>query len=459
MNSPAENADMFVIAKEDDTYYLYMPLQRRVALVNRATLNAVARFTKSGACALNEAELQTIETLREQGFFPEAPASQPVFPASYDFCPHEVTLFLTSRCNLRCRYCYANAGEKCVDMPWDMAQAAIDLVAGNAGVLGSPKFAVGFHGGGEPTVAWDVLERAVEYSEAKADALGLDAEIFAATNGLLSSVKRSYIVEHFSTVNVSLDGPADIQDLNRPKANGKGSYQDVCETLRYFDECGFHYGVRATITSATVHRMEEIVECLCDEHRLAYLHLEPVWACGRCTLTGEQPPSDAVFVENFLKARQRGQALGIEVHYSGARLDMLTNKFCGAPGDGFTVLPEGIVTSCYEITDPDDPRAEIFHYGRYSHDRAVFQFDRQKITALQKLSVEHIPFCKDCFCKWHCAGDCLAKVFRASGAAVHEGSSRCGLNRSLTLASLDAVIEGVQDGEARRQIESVNNAG
>jgi len=433
--------EIFVIKRDDGKYYVYAPIRRTLAVVNSSAVAAVSAYLTDGKTRLPQKQNAVIEKLKEQGVLSDVPCQWPVFPDNYDFRPHEVTLFPTSRCNLRCRYCYADAGKKNIDMPPDVAKAAIDLVARNAGLLGNPKFAVGFHGGGEPTLAWDLLTFAVDHAKKMSEKTGLDVELFAATNGLLSPKQMEFMAKHFTSVNVSLDGPKDIQDVNRPTAAGSGSYDAVSRTLAYFVDKGVNFGIRATITAATVLRMSEIVEHISGRFHPSYLHLEPAWHCGRCLTTGEIPPSDQSFIENFIKAAETGKQIGIDIHYSGARLDVLTSKFCAAPGDGFAVLPEGIATSCYEITEADDPRALIFHYGAYDRQNQTFVFDLDRIKALQKLSVENIAYCRDCFCRWHCAGDCLSKVFEKSGSNTHEGSIRCELNRALTLHDLDALVD------------------
>ncbi|HPA20127.1 MAG TPA: radical SAM protein [Verrucomicrobiae bacterium] len=432
--------DLFVIPRKYGEYYLYAPLRRGLAVVNQATAATVAAYLKGGKASLSPPGQAIIDRLYDAELMGKSAPDPPVYPENCVFYPHEVTLFPTTRCNLRCRYCYADAGRSALDMPWEIGKAAIDLVATNAGRAGFRKFGLGFHGGGEPTVAWEFVTRCVTYAKAKADELGLETDLYAATNAVLSPEQREFIVDNFSTVNVSLDGPADIQDYNRPKVGGAGSYDDVSQSLKFFDKHQFFYGIRTTITALTVNRMSEIVEGFMSEFRPGYLHLEPAWFCGRCMITGEQPPEDNVFLENFMKAFEAGRRLGIDVHYSGARLDVLTSKFCAAPGDGFTVLPEGAVTSCFEVMDSCDPRAAIFHYGQYDPAKKTMSFDHERLAELRRLSVENLPFCRDCFCKWHCAGDCLAKVFARSGSAIHQGSARCGLNRAMTLEQLERLV-------------------
>ena len=443
--------DLFAVPRSGSRYYLYAPLRHALAVVNQDAVAVVGRYLVSGEAALDGPGRNVIETLRERGIVGGQVPAPPVFPLGYRFCPHEVTLFPTSRCNLRCGYCYANGGDHPLDMPWDVARAAIDLVARNAGLLGSPKFAVGFHGGGEPLLAWPLIRQCVEYAQRAAEDRGLRVEIFAATNGLLQPEQMEYVSRHFTTVNVSLDGPPDIQDRNRPRIDGGGSYSGVEKTIRFFDEVGFAYGFRATVSAGTVKRSAEIVEHLATQFHPRYIHLEPLWMCGRCSTSGEKPPPDEEFADCFLEAVAAGRAHGIDIVYSGARVDVLTSKFCAAAGDGFNVLPQGLVTSCYEAVDPADPKAALFHYGRYDRDSQNFVFDEERRARLQALSVENLDHCRDCFCKWHCAGDCLSKVFARSGRLVHEGSSRCRMNRELTLRYLDRLVAtaaaNASDGE------------
>ena len=437
-NVTSYNSDLYTIRRDDGSYILYAPLNKKVGVINGAGVNTIANYLNGKTLA--DGESSFINGLYQNKFLNDTAPFKPVFPDNYEFIPHEVTLFVTSRCNLRCRYCYADAGKVKKDMPFEMAKAAIDLVAGNAGWIGLSQFAVGFHGGGEPTAAWELVTQTVDYARQAADMKGLDVEIFAATNGMFNETQRDYILKNFTNLNISMDGPADIQNYNRPKTDGSGSFDTIRNNLKFLDENEFPYGVRITITKRDVHRMVEIVEWFKAEFNITFLHMEPVWLCGRCLTTGEEAPSDDEFIHYYSQAIEKAEELGINLIYSGLRLDSLLSKFCAAAGDGFNVLPNGAVTSCYEVTESDNPKAELFHYGQYDFNRKEFIFDADKIKRLQKYSVENIAYCRDCFCKWHCAGDCISKVFDVSKSFHHEGSSRCTLNRKLTILQLEKLI-------------------
>jgi radical SAM protein with 4Fe4S-binding SPASM domain len=66
----------------------------------------------------------------------------------------------------------------------------------------------------------------------------------------------------------------------------------------------------------------------------------------------------------------------------------------------FTVTTKGHVTTCER-----DSEGKQYGFGKYSPQLRDFILDKQKIESNKSLL--NIPQkCQDCFCKWHCAGDC-----------------------------------------------------
>jgi uncharacterized protein len=152
-------------------------------------------------------------------------------------------------------------------------------------------------------------------------------------------------------------------------------------------------------------------------------------------------PNAQEFVNNFREARKVAAAFGRTLSYSGARLDVLTNVFCKACGDSAVVTPSGDITSCYEIADAKDPLAQVFFFGRYDSQTRSFAVDEDRRARLFGLSVLDKPRCQDCFCKWHCAGDCPAKVLHAESAGPQDLPYRCFINRELTKDQLVATLQ------------------
>src|ERR1035441_1465843 len=99
--------------------------------------------------------------------------------------PECLTVHLSNRCNLACRYCYAaierrqNSGQT---LTAPAIHAAARLVARHCQRKAKP-FQFVVHGGGEPTIEWAVLQQAVVISREAAAAEGLRWRGYLATNG------------------------------------------------------------------------------------------------------------------------------------------------------------------------------------------------------------------------------------------------------------------------------------
>ncbi len=177
---------------------------------------------------------------------------------------------------------------------------------------------------------------------------------------------------------------------------------------------------------------------LAATYRLHTVHLEPLFMCGRSLGSGLRAPSAERFVRTYRECREAAAEAGVELAYSGARQSSVCHTFCQVSLPSFNVTTEGDVTACYEVTGRDDPRADVFIYGRHDAATRSFVFDPERVAALRRLTVDEAPRCARCFAKYHCAGDCPSKrLFAGADQAV---IGRCEINRALTLDQLEEVL-------------------
>lgn len=442
--------ELFVLRDEDGPI-LYAPLGQLMARANDAAIAAALAYAKdpSSLDAMTPEEQAVVRIFDDRGFF----ASRPLPRHEIGFRPAQVTLFPTNSCNLRCSYCYAfggeggGNGEPLVTMHPDVAKRAIDLVAHNAkerAAEGEPvrNFLVSIHGNGEPFCAYDLIREIVWYGQDLSERLDFPVVFNAATNGVLSEEQLDFVVANFNSVNVSFDGLPEFQDANRPMAGGRGSFEHVDRTMRRLSQAKVGFGIRTTVTSAMVGRMPDIVAFVAESYPgIEQLHLEPVWECGRCVTSAAAMPSSQEFTESYLASLEVARDRGLRLVFSGARQDMLVDTFCKVSSGSFTVTPTGDVTACYEVSYRSDPRSERFFFGHFDHDLGDFVFDQGKLDQLSQLNVHNIAYCDDCFCRWHCAGDCAAKVLDGIELQEHRGSVRCQISRALTMNQIQRRLD------------------
>ena len=448
--TPGMKPELFVLRDERGPI-LYAPLAQLMARANEPAIAAALAYANDPAslAGMTKDEQTVVRAFEQGGFFAlhEAPVHEQVFR------PTQVTLFPTNNCNLRCSYCYAfggeggASGEPITTMDAEVAKCAVDFIANNAKERREagefiPCFNVSFHGNGEPFCAFDLIRDIVWYAQDLSERLDIPVYFNAASNGVLSEEQLDFLVANFNSVNISFDGLPEFQDANRPVAGGGGSFKHVDRTLRRLSEAKLDFGIRTTVTAAMVDRMPEMAAFVAETYPgIAQLHLEPVWECGRCRTTDDAMPDSATFTQRYLEALEVATARGMRIVFSGARQDMLVDSFCKVSSGSFTVTATGDVTSCYEVSYKSDPRSERFFYGRFDRELGEFVFDQAKLDELSRLNVRSYSFCNDCFCRWHCAGDCAAKVLDGIAPEEHRGSTRCEITRALTLNQIQRKLE------------------
>ena len=423
-------------------FLVYRPL-RPLAFVANASMASYVEGRAAGRCEPRGGEID--EFLANIDFWaPDSPAPTDWQPPA-EHRPHTAVLLMTSACNLRCTYCYAHGGEGPLrQMTTPLARTAIDAAHENAERDGADSFQLVFHGGGEPTANWSVLRDAVLWARGKP----LDCQITMSTNGVLSSSRRRFIIEHFDGVSLSFDGIREVQNAQRPTAGGRGSFDAVLETIRAFDAAGLAYGTRLTVTPEHFETIPASVELLCEESQCQSLQVEPAYSAARGEhIEPSREESDA-FVRSFLEAFEVSMRYRRTLYYSGARPWSVTSSFCSAARDALIVTPTGKLVTCFEIYDDSHPEAEHFRVGEIdvaaekpdegflplpvlgqsAASMSTVRIDDAALRSYASEEASHRAECEGCFAYWHCAGDCATRR-TASRTALH---GRCHVNREIT---------------------------
>ena len=248
---------LFFVYNDNGEGLIYSPLQGKFFTADGDAQLIVTEYISSSNRTTHEfhgvlLELSMLDRKKE-----------PEVPKNILYRPTALMLSLSDLCNLRCTYCYAEAGNTSKVLSWDVIVQAIDKMFANAIETKNNNVEICFHGTGETLVLWKTFKRAVQYALShKSDLIEITFSLV--TNGtLLNGEKVKFLAENDFIITLSMDGVQSVQDKQRPAANGNGSYADVVKGIKLLVDFDIRFIVRSTITGENIDLMPDFVKSMC----------------------------------------------------------------------------------------------------------------------------------------------------------------------------------------------------
>ena len=397
-NDNAPGNDVYAIPVAD-AYLIYSPLRQIAALVNKEALFCIRDRSKNKFA--KTAELEPLQDLfRElQKPIQEIPAERigQIRPAFLGIIP-------TRACNLSCVYCnFGSQNTSDERMDFSMAVAAVEWMAKRVRKLGRKTLEIHFFGG-EPFVAGEVVEVVIHRARALAAKLGLRPRFEVSTNGVFDKARARFVGDYFDTVVLSFDGPERIHDHHRPISKNRGSFKEVERTAHRLSESQADLCLRTCVTQQSVKQMEEIAQWFCTSFKPTAISFETLRPTPESTAAGLKPPDPYEFAIQYTRAARIIDSYGIQTVYASLSTDSPRLSFCPVGKDTVIVSPDGRLAGCYLPDSEWKARDLDFYLGRLS-DNGEMHIDLGAVQRLRHL-VTRKPRCKQCFCRWICAGGC-----------------------------------------------------
>ncbi len=408
-------------------FLVYAPLSATAALLNRA---ALLRLRDAFACPRVPPDPGVAALAAE---LVRVTAGPPAPRAGALGIPLFLGLIPTRGCTLTCRYCdFVTAAPAGAAMRPELAAAAIDgyfdLLAG----LGERRAEIQFFGG-EPFHAAGVVHFAVEYALLQAQRLCITVRFEATTNGMFDEARCRWVADMFDTIVLSLDGPPDIQDAQRPGSGGRPVSQTVLRNAGILAGGPVELVLRACVSAGSVGRLAEIAAWFAETFQPAAVCFEVLSPNPLSEQAGLVPPDPLEFARNFDAADQVLAGYGVRAVLSTAELHSRRLSFCPVGQDALIVSPDGAVDGCYLPEERWRSAGLDMRLGRVNAARR-FETDPAAVARLRSLNVEARPRCANCFCRYHCAGGCHVRQARADAPAEHD--ALCAHTRIVTAARL-----------------------
>ncbi len=338
----------------------------------------------------------------------------------------------TLRCNQGCGYCQVSRAEAKtagVDMPFEKARSAIDLMLSAPASSMTMEFQ-----GGEPLLAFDLVRRMVETAAERSSLAGKTLSYVICTNLTLLTEQHIDFFRKFNVcISTSLDGPSDLHDRNRP-FSGASSHAVVVENIRRcHDDLGpGSVSALMTATRNSLGRAEEII----DEyvrHGLTSIFLRELNPYGFASKSGK---AIGYSTDDFVAFYKQSLRYVLDLNRSGVRMieayaAILLRKILTPFGVGFV--------------DLQSPTGEGFGVVLYNYDGDVYASDEARMLAemgdktfrlgsvsdswisimtgptMQSLAAagvaESLPGCSDCAFVPYCGADPI-RHYRTQGDIV-----------------------------------------
>lgn len=242
----------------NDSYYAFDSETFVTWRVDQDTYSALqyAKQNKQFPGSINSQILFSIMTKARSGcFFIEHEPEMPKRALTYDTLI--VSFPIVHACNLHCRYCYARAGEVYTGSNRVLNIETINAIVQYIIKRFQPikKIRLEFVSGGEPLLDPDRFFALVTHFKKELTDRGYTVEIFLLTNATrLDQAMLKRIKELGAALGISLDGPREVQNDQRPFQNGEGSYDRILESISYmqqFPEFYNNFWVVSVITAGT----------------------------------------------------------------------------------------------------------------------------------------------------------------------------------------------------------------
>jgi radical SAM protein with 4Fe4S-binding SPASM domain len=351
----------------------------------------------------------------------------------------------TSKCNLACTYCFGRTGErKGSDSSWPVIKAAIDFLT-----EGNDNIGLGFILPGEQTMNFQLFKKALLYAK---EHLKIKA-ITLSTNGTGSPEDLAEIAGLLHTLQVSIDGPPEIQDRQRP-LNGGGKSSKIAEkTIRAL--LGKGVEVQAKITITPLHFGKEL-----DTFRyfkslgVKRISVSVVTPHGLAEPYSEDGMRQAT--RSMLQIKELGEEFGM---LSIASMEQLLGhkktEFCQL-GRAFNLGVDGKAAACSIYSSDFDVKIhkgmEKMVFAEYDKKAKKFNVDWQKLAELEE--VHKNAECYNCDLKV-CWGGCPYSNLATNGRMEAPDSYTCSKNK----AEMDGLFKYLAEKYAMKTKPCIKEAG
>lgn len=341
-----------------------------------------------------------------------------------------MTLMVSQRCNLRCRYCYGDEGEYQNQGEMDLETAIKALKTLLKETDKKDVFICFF--GGEPLMNYKLIRDFISYVE---DNSNFDRNIhYSMTTNLtlLNSEIRDYIKAKSIKLTVSLDGDKKSNDSNRCYKDGTGIYDKVVKNI---NELGKQVLVRSTICPQNLdinQSVRHLTETL-EFPRVAWAEADNLLSDEDYKVITDSYIALIDYIDELIKACKYNEVKKYHMFCNTLMKfskDGIRVKGCGAGNNMFTVDIDGRLYPCHRFVGLKDFVIGDVNKQEYDNDKEF----------LIGWDLANFSECLTCIARNSCGGGCVNQNYYSTGSIKKHSEANCNYIRTIHERILESYI-------------------
>lgn len=307
----------------------------------------------------------------------------------------EISITVTTSCNLNCSYCYQGTHDTCSNLTEDKAFKIANTIIHSLEMSGDKQLNILFIGG-EAIIRFRIIEYFVNLMNEKLSNWDGTIKYSITTNG---TIINNHIIEFLQKnkfdVSISIDGDQESHDKNRIDRNSNGTYERAMNNAIKLNNSNIDSTIRMTIAPESAHK-------LCDNiihlYNNGFKIIAPV--CDYLADWNDQQIID--LFNNYVSLGNWYLDLTGEISIScfdGRFYSLLTRKglFCKAGlGDHYIFAVDGTIFPCNYVSGKNE-----FMLGNLNSQKSY----NEKMEIYRKyVSSNPDSECTNCEAKLFCHG-------------------------------------------------------
>ncbi len=340
-----------------------------------------------------------------------------------------MVLHMTDFCDLKCKYCFIEGGQKAgyhrQVMSQKTAKAAVDKYFHILKGHDTQKTPSVVFYGGEPLLNWETIKCALLEIEQKEKETEIKVDKVIITNGTILTEEIIEFVKRYNIqISVSLDGIQKVNDANRVDLQGNGSFSRAVDTIKRLMNNGVTPAVSCVMAKEGIPYVDDSIRFLIEDlgiRGLGFNHVSIIPGLNFYDPIYEEQFADAILhVQDVIQQKYPFVYERRMGHKVNMFLDKLLIKSdCTGCGEQFSVSPTGEIGICQGYMGTRKTfRKTVFDLEYNPEEDSIF-------IEWSKRSPLNIEKCLACPALATCGGGCPRNADMINGSIWEPDSAFC----------------------------------